>query len=170
MGIRYYAYAFDADVTEQALSDPTSVMSSDPLVDAWGIEPGVGTSRTAFAQSVSERDMLYLDKAWRHLQVLTGPLRAGMAARPAFRMFEGTVTMHAEGWEPWVRALTPSEVLTTAQDLEDVSDAEVRLRLPVSPYVARDVDVEYAVGYLRRARVFASNLADEGRGMVSMIG
>ncbi|MCZ9881131.1 DUF1877 family protein [Arthrobacter sp. B2a2-09] len=170
MGIRYYAYAFDGHATEQVLSDPMSVVSADPLADAWGLEPGVGTRVTTFGQLISERDMLYLDKAWRHLQVLTAPLRAGMAARPAFRMFEGNVTMHDEGWEPWVRALTPSEVLAIAQDLDDVSDAEVRLRLPDSPYVNRDLDVEYAVGYLRRARVFATNLADEGRGMVYLIG
>ncbi|MBT8158878.1 MULTISPECIES: DUF1877 family protein [Arthrobacter] len=170
MGIRYYAYAFDGDVAKKALSDPMSFMSADPLADAWGLEPGVGTSYTTFGQSIPERDMLYLDKAWGHLQVLTAPLRAGMAARPAFRMFEGNVTMHDDGWEPWVRALAPSEVLAIAQDLDDVSDAEVRLRLPVSPYVDRDLDVEYAVGYLRRARVFARNLADEGRGMVYLIG
>ncbi|MEZ2388895.1 hypothetical protein AB6813_04990 [bacterium RCC_150] len=78
--------------------------------------------------------------------------------------------MRDEGWEPWVRALTPSEVLAIAQDLGDIADAEVRLRLPVSPYVDRDLDVEYAVGYVRRARAFATNLADEGRGMVCLIG
>ena len=82
----------------------------------------------------------------------------------------GTHGMHGEGWDPWVRALTPSEVLSIAQDLDDISDAEVRQRLPDSPYVDRDLDVEYAVGYLRRARVFATNLADEGRGMVYLIG
>jgi hypothetical protein len=85
-------------------------------------------------------------------------------------MFEGNVTMHGDGWDPWVRALTPSEVLTIAQDLDDISDAEVRLRLPDSPRVDRDLDVEYAVGYLRLARVFAANLADKGRGMVYLIG
>jgi len=170
MGIRYYAFAFDGDVTEQVLSDRTSVVSVDPLADAWGLERGVGTSGTTFKQRKSEREMLYLDKAWRHLQVLTAPLRAGMAPRPAFRMFDGNVTMRDEGWEPWVRALTPSEVLAIAQDLDDVSDAEVQLRLPASPYVDRDLDIEYAVGYLRRARVFATNLADEGRGMVCLIG
>ena len=170
MGIRYYAYAFDGDFTEQVLADPKSVVSADPLADAWGLEPGAGTSITTFGQLISERDMLYLDKAWRHLQVLTAPLGAGMAERPAFRMFEGNVTMHNEGWEPWVRVLTPSEVLAIAQDLDDLSDAEARLRLPVSPFVDRDLDVEYAVSYLRRARVFATNLADEGRGMVYLIG
>lgn len=169
MGIRYYAYAFDGDVTEQVLSDPMSVVSDDPLADAWGLEPGAGVSRITFQQLISERDMLYLDKAWRHLQVLTAPLRAGMAARPAFRMFEGNVTMCGAGWVPWVRAQTPSEVSAIAQDLDDVSDAEVRLRLPVSPNVDRDLDVEYAVGYLRRARVFVTNLAAEGRGMVCLI-
>ncbi len=54
--------------------------------------------------------------------------------------------------------------------MDDIPDAEVRLRLPDSPSVDRDIDVEYAVGYLRLARVFATNLADEGRGMVYLIG
>ncbi|MCI0143155.1 DUF1877 family protein [Arthrobacter bambusae] len=170
MGIRYYAYAFDGDLTERVLSDPMTFVSVDPLADAWGLDPGIGTSGTTFEQLISERDMLYLDKAWRHLQVLTAPMGEAMAARPAFRMFEGNVTMHGDGWDPWVRALTPSEVLTIAQDLDDISDAEVRLRLPDSPRVDRDLDVEYAVGYLRLARVFAANLADEGRGMVYLIG
>ncbi|WP_309073131.1 DUF1877 family protein [Paenarthrobacter sp.] len=170
MGIRYYAYAFDGDVTDQVLSDPRSVVSADPLADAWGLEPGVRISRTTFEQAVCERDMLYLDKAWRHLQVLTAPLRAGITARPAFRMFEGSITMHDEGWDPWVRALTPSEVLAIAQDLDEVSDGEVGLRLPVSSHVDRDREVDYAVGYLRRARTFAKNLADDGRGMVYLIG
>ncbi|BCW49207.1 hypothetical protein J2Y41_000582 [Arthrobacter sp. 1088] len=170
MGIRYYAYAFDGDVTDQVLSDPLSVVPADPLADAWGLEPGAGTSHTTFEQVISERDMLYLDKAWRHLQVLTAPLSAGAAARTAFRMFEGSVTMHDEGWEPWVRALSPSEVLAIAQDLDEVSDGEVRLRLPVSSHLDGDLEVDYAVGYLRRARTFARNLANEGRGMVYLIG
>ena len=30
MGIRYYAYAFDADLAQQAVDDPHSILSSDP--------------------------------------------------------------------------------------------------------------------------------------------
>lgn len=41
MGIRYYAYAFDADRAQQAVDDPHSILSSDPLADAWGLEPHV---------------------------------------------------------------------------------------------------------------------------------
>ncbi|MGO4591424.1 hypothetical protein [Paenarthrobacter sp. 2TAF44] len=170
MGIRYYAYAFDGAITDQVLSDPSSVLSADPLADAWGLEPGAGVSSTTFEQSVPERDMLYLDKAWRQLQAFTAPLGSVVVARPAFRMFEGSVTMHDDGWEPWVQALTPSDVVAIAQDLNIISEAELSLRLPVSPHIDRASDVQYSVGYLRRARVFVTNLADAGRGMVYLIG
>lgn len=170
MGIRYYAYAFDGHATDQVLSDPLSVVSADPLADAWGLEPGAWISQITFEQVVSERDMLYLDKAWRHLQFLTSSSKAGEPARPAFRMFEGNVTMHHEGWEPWVRALTPSEVLTIARDLAEVSDDELQHVLPNLPHVDRESEVKYAVAYLQRARAFVTNLADEGRGMVYLIG
>ena len=40
MGIRYYAYAFDADQTEAALADPHHFLSDDPLADAWGLDRG----------------------------------------------------------------------------------------------------------------------------------
>jgi hypothetical protein len=33
MGIRYYAYAFDADMTTRALADPASFISDDPLAE-----------------------------------------------------------------------------------------------------------------------------------------
>ena len=170
MGIRYYAYAFDGAITEQVLSDPSSVVSADPLADAWGLEPGAGVGSTTFEQSVPERDMLYLDKAWRQLQAFTAPLGSEVEARPAFRMFEGRVTMHDDGWEPWVQALTPSDVVAISQDLNIISEAELRLRLPVSPHIDRASDVQYAVGYLRRAQVFVTNLADAARGMVYLIG
>lgn len=39
MGIRYYAYAFDADMTARAQADPRSFISDDPLADAWGHAP-----------------------------------------------------------------------------------------------------------------------------------
>lgn len=170
MGIRYYAYAFDGHATDQVLSDPLSVVSADPLADAWGLEPGASISHTNFEQVVSERDMLYLDKAWRYLQFLTSSSKAGETVRPAFRMFEGSVTMNHEGWEPWVRALTPSEVVVIARDLVEVSDDEVHHLLSNLPHVDRESGVKYAVAYLQRARAFVTNLAEEGRGMVYIIG
>lgn len=36
-----------------------------PHGDALGLEPGFSVGATNFKQAVPERDMLYLDKAWR---------------------------------------------------------------------------------------------------------
>jgi len=63
MGIRYYAYAFDADMTARAQADPRSFISDDPLADAWGMPHGAQIAVTNFEQSVPETEMLYLDKA-----------------------------------------------------------------------------------------------------------
>lgn len=63
MGIRYYAYAFDADRTAEALASPRLFLSSDPLADAWGLERGARCGAATFRQAVPDRDMLYLDKA-----------------------------------------------------------------------------------------------------------
>ena len=151
MGIRYYAYAFDADRTAEALASPRLLLSSVP-----------------------DRDMLYLDKAWGALQNLTRPRPDGDGPRPSYRMFEGGVDMNAgfSGWKPWMRPLTPGEVKVIARDLEELcrelgpepppdegggSDGGE----PVSPYVLH---------YLHRARRFASGLVEDGRGMVYMIG
>ena len=51
MGIRYYAYAFDVDLTEQAARAPHSILSCDPLADAWGMEPGVRVGVATFEQT-----------------------------------------------------------------------------------------------------------------------
>lgn len=166
MGIRYYAYAFDRELTEQALADPHSILSDDPLADAWGLEPGATVSAVTFEQAVPARDMLYLDKAWRELQFLTGPDQPGGAARPSYRMFEGQVTMNGYGWIPWVRTLRPDEMPAIARDLWAIDDADA------DPDDAGDTGSEasYVVQYLRRARAFAAGLAAEGRGAVYMIG
>ncbi|WP_159703762.1 DUF1877 family protein [Arthrobacter sp. 18067] len=170
MGIRYYAYAFDGDVTDLVLADPRRFLSSDPLADAWGLESAGGVTIAAFEQSVPECDMLYLDKAWRFLQVCTGPLTPGAEARPAFRMFEGQVTMHHDGWEPWLRVLTPVDVAVVSQDLDRISDADMRLCLGHMPYTDQQSDFRYTSQYLQRARSFAANLRAAGRGMVYLIG
>ncbi|GAA1533895.1 hypothetical protein HD600_001840 [Microbacterium ginsengiterrae] len=69
MGIRYYAYAFDADLAQQAVHDPRSIVSSDPLADAWGMEPhasvGIATflhRAQAFVETLTAngRGMVYL--------------------------------------------------------------------------------------------------------------
>ena len=114
--------------------------------------------------------MLYLDKAWRQLQWLTGPSAEGRDARPAFRMFEGEVTMHHDGWESWIRALTPAEMVAIAEDLETISEDTMRVQGTTTSCALSDSDAEYAIPYLRRARTFVRALADEGRGMVYLIG
>ncbi|OJU39953.1 MAG: hypothetical protein BGN97_14110 [Microbacterium sp. 69-10] len=89
MGIRYYAYAFDAELTDAALADPERFTSDDPLADAWGMPHGAQIATTNFEQSVPKTEMLYLDKAWSYLQALTRPVDGGDDGRPSFRMFEG---------------------------------------------------------------------------------
>jgi hypothetical protein len=172
MGIRYYAYAFDGNLTDQARADPFSFLSDDPLADAWGFDHGATIATPTFEQTVPHRDMLYLDKAWRQLQCLTAPAEPGLIARRAYRMFEGSVDMNGMGWDPWVRTLTPPEVLAVAGDLEHISDEDVELRLRELRFFGRDFDDEFGVvvNYLRQARTFTANLAAEGRGMVYMIG
>jgi hypothetical protein len=116
--------------------------------------------------------MLYLDKAWRHLQCLTAPAEPGLIARRAYWMFEGAVVMNDLGWEPWVRTVTPPDVVAVAHDLENLSDEDLELRMQEPRFFGRGLDGEfdYVVGYLRQARTFMANLAAEGRGMVYMIG
>ncbi|BCW63863.1 DUF1877 family protein [Paenarthrobacter sp. MSM-2-10-13] len=170
MGIRYYAYAFDADVTDLVLADPRRFLSTDPIADAWGLKAADGFEIATFEQAVPECDMLYLDKAWRYLQAFSAPSRAGGEARPAFRMFEGAVTMHHDGWESWVRVLPPSDVVAIAEDLHDVSDSEFGDWLQEYLPTERDSNVPYGVGYLQQARVFVTDLAAVGRGLVYLIG
>ena len=160
MGIRYYAYAFENDQTQRALADPRSFIGSHPLADAWGFEPHARVATVTFKQAVPERDLLYLDKAWRPLQMLTGPARA------AHRMFEGGVAAAGLGWHPWVRALTPGDVTEVAEDLRDLTDEVATVGLPAD--VSEEGD--YVLHYLSRARTYVTGLASHGRGMVYMIG
>jgi hypothetical protein len=172
MGIRYYAYAFNPDQTEEAFAEPRNFLSRDPLADAWGLEPGAQISYTTFEQSVPASKMLYLDKAWSELQQAYAPARADGSRRPAYRMFEGNVTMHDLGWEPWVRALSPAEIGVIADDLRAGDLAAAPLVLNPGRLLAGSPTAlsEYAGTYLDRARIFMTNLAAEGRGMVYMIG
>lgn len=171
MGIRYYAYAFDRDQTEQALTAPGSILSDDPLADAWGLVPRRAmVSTITWAQPLPQRDLLYLDKAWWHLQALTGP-SDGTAARPSYRMFEGEVTWTDRGHLPWVRALRPGDVPEIAHDLSAIGASELA-RLPELGFLHRDLEEEisYIGHFLGRARAFMSTLAQDGRGMVYTIG
>ncbi|MGP4031461.1 hypothetical protein [Pseudarthrobacter sp. 1C304] len=173
MGIRYYAYAFDSDQTVQALADPLTVIGADPLADAWGLEPGSTEGVTDFRQSLPERDLLYLDKAWPYLQRLTAPRSSDGVARAAYRMFEGEVTFAEDGctWHPWVRALAPHDVTLIARDLETINDDDIKAGLSGSFATgqAPESEVAYAAAFLDRARGFVRAAARDGRGFAYMI-
>lgn len=173
MGIRYYAYAFDIDLAQQAVDDPHSILSSDPLADAWGMEPHVSIGVATFEQTSSKRDMLYLDKAWSALQSLTRPGSNESGDGSSYRMFEGDVTMHGMGWDPWVRTIFPDEVPAIRDDLCVIDEARVRAwaRTWRSPFGADDdAELQYVLDYLGGAQEFVESLAREGRGMVYLIG
>jgi hypothetical protein len=173
MGIRYYAYAFDADLARQAVDDPHSILSSDPLADAWGMEPHASVSIATFEQASPKRDMLYLDKAWSALQSLTRPKPEDDAAASSYRMFEGRVTMHDMGWDPWVRTILPQEVPLIRDDLCAIDESRVRAWAQTwrSPFGADDdEEIRYVLDFLRRAQEFVASLAADGRGMVYLIG
>lgn len=163
MGIRYYAYAFDADMTALALADPLSVISDDPLADAWGLPHGAQVAVTNFVQSVPKTDMLYLDKAWSSMQALTAPNGADEPPRPAYRMFEGQVAMDGYGWLPWARAIAPEEVAAIAEDLIELQDS-------VSDERATGSDESYVLDFLQRAVEFVTHVASSNRGFAYMIG
>jgi hypothetical protein len=167
MGIRYYAYAFDASQTDRAMADPRAFIADDPLADAWGFEPGAVVFATSFEQAVPERDMLYLDKAWRDLQLLTRPPSSGEPARPAFRMFDGDVTYHGLGWAACARALGPNEMPEIARDLA-LLEQQVECAAPGGSTC--DEGHCYVHHYLVDARRFAEHLARDGRGMAYLIG
>lgn len=173
MGIRYYAYAFDADLAQQAVDDPRSILSSDPLADAWGLEPHTSVSVATFEQVSPKRDMLYLDKAWSALQSLTRPTTDAPGAGSCYRMFEGNVTMHDMGWDSWVRTILPGEVPAIRDELCAIDESQVRRWAGTwrSRHGADgDDELRYVLDYLTRAQEFVDALARAGRGMVYLIG
>jgi hypothetical protein len=89
-------------------------------------------------------------------------------------MFEGSVTMHGLGWDPWVRTILPVEVPAIRDDLCAIDEDQVRTcaRTWRSRHGADDDDDElrYVLDYLRRAQTFVETLAADGRGMVYLIG
>jgi len=171
MGIRYYAYAFDADRAQQAIDDPFSILSSDPLADAWGLEPHATISVATFEQTVPKRDMLHLDKAWPALQALTRPAPGDPSQRAAYRMFEGNVSFHDLGWDPWVRTILPSEVPAICDDLCSIGENDVRASFrPNAHSRDADGDLHYVFEFLARAQEFMVTLAADQRGLVYEIG
>ena len=171
VGIRYYAYAFDAARTRQAIENPRSILSRDPLADAWGMEPHASSGIATMEQVSPKSDMLYLDKAWRDLQSMTRPTDPTAPPRPAFRMFEGQVRTCTEGWDAWVRTILPDEVAAIRDDLWRLGAPDVDAQCAANPH-SRELEDErhYVYAYLRRAQEFMVGLAERGRGMVYVIG
>lgn len=174
MGIRYYAYAFDRDLTQQALADPRSVIGRDPLADAWGLEPGFTEGVTDFRPSLPERDMVCLDKAWPQLQRLTAASDQSGSPRAAYQMFEGSITEVNGGWEylPWVRALAPDDIAVIAADLETITerDIEASLKDHYSRHPDDDDERSYVTENFDKARRFVRGLIEDGRGFAYLIG
>ncbi len=173
MGIRYYAYAFDGAATQQAIEDPDSIVSQDPLADAWGFTPGTyGILDATFKQALPERDFLNLDKAWPDLQQVTGPAHDKVLPRPAFRMFEGDVHWGPFGHDRWMRIIPPREVPIIAADLEALTEDDIRTKLdgrPARYFDTVDESVEYIQNAIERARTFVRGLVESGRGFIYLI-
>ncbi|GAA1642199.1 DUF1877 domain-containing protein [Georgenia ruanii] len=158
MGIRYYAYPLAPDVVADAVDEPRSFLSDDPLADAWGL----GRPRRA--------DMLYLDKCWRQLQRLTHPPDG--APRPAHALFAGNVTHTSEGWMPWTAVLTPAAVDEVARDLAllDASDVDALLAPDGGGTAGADDERRYVNHFLHEAQTFTARLQPRGWGLVYLIG
>lgn len=185
MGIRYYAYAFDADMTEAAVAYPRLILGRDPLADAWGLPEGFVTGTTNFLQRPPLDDMLYLDKKWRELQEITEPRKPESSeldnvifgspaseaeARPAYRMFEGDVHQRGDGWEPWLRTITPQEVPEIVADLCGITEADYANKFDDTSEHGRESDLAAVTRFLDKARRFVRGLEATGRGFVYMIG
>lgn len=117
--------------------------------------------------------MLYLDKCWHQLQELLGP-RPGRAARDAFQLVTGQVTHKTDGWIPFAQVLGPEEVRQVAEDLEQVDEEGVlaaRIRGFHVEVVNDDPEeLRYVMEYLNSAKEFLTALADDGLGLVYVIG
>jgi hypothetical protein len=174
MGIRYYAYAFDAHAANAAMADPRALIGADPFADAWGLEPGARVSAMTGIPRLPANRLLYLDKAWQQLQAMTlschpdNPSHSGLSGhsshpgeppRPAFRMFEGEVTFTEYGWDPWVRTIMPADVGPIAEDLTALEREAT----------ANATD-DYVLGYLRDAVAFTALVGSVGGGFAYLIG
>lgn len=162
MGIRYYAYAFDADLPAKP-ADPVIAMYDEALADAWGLSRDTRAAIALLQKLPPQSDMVDLDKAWRELQRLT--VRGGEDGGPraAYRMFEGRVYETGQGYLPWYRIVSPDEVPKIAEDLGE-------LQASVGPDRISDRDPDYILFHLRQAAEFTAAVAAAGRGFVYHIG
>ena len=114
--------------------------------------------------------MLYLDKCWREFQFMFRD-----HSGPAGTLFEGQVTTAPEGWHyAYTSVLDPIQVEEIAADLSTVTGEDIHIwlegyRLFASDNPTRD-DLDYVMGYLADAQEFTTRLAQDGDGLVYMIG
>lgn len=173
MGIRYSAVSFDAALSDKARQWPYRVYHNDPFEGSKDVGCSDRCDHSKREWSDPCRGYLGLDKAWRTLQRLTEPTWPD-PARPAYRMFEGDATFVNEWpWEiPWVRAVLPEEVPAIRDDLLtlgiDDFDPAFRWRHNSDGTVVDDFD--YEAMFLEHAKTFLAWLAEDGRGMVYLIG
>ncbi|KYH46019.1 hypothetical protein AZH51_10215 [Branchiibius sp. NY16-3462-2] len=173
MGIRYSAVAFDAHLSDIARESPYRVYRRDPFDRLKGIGCLPTCDHSSRDWHEPCRGCLLLDKAWRDLQMLTEP-EWPEAARPAYRMFEGDVTYGTDWSEefPWVAAIQPEDVPAIRDDLltlgvDDFAPAVQRRRRNSDPVTDC---FDYEVMFLEHAKKFMTWLAEDGRGMVYLIG
>lgn len=161
MGIRYYAYPVAASDMDAALKHPEAFVGSDPLSDAWGLEP-VGPNEYAMGVNPRPR-MLYLDKCWGLLQTLTHPLEN---PRPAHKLVAGDVIPTGFGWYPHFAALGPADVSLVADDLDDIAQK----RLDEFCADLNEDDADYLRFHFDAARTFTRALSENGEGLAYTIG
>lgn len=167
MGIRYYAYAYGTVQTDCVEQDPPGIVVDELIADAWEFESDDAVSTLTGEQRLPERDILYLDRAWMHLQRVTAP-QNGEPIRPAHRMFQGEPSWAGR---PVERTLSPQAVVEISADLALVIDDEVAERVRAQPcFGDPDGEVDYVLDHLARAREFVKELVRSGRGMIYMIG
>ncbi|GGF27078.1 DUF1877 family protein [Subtercola lobariae] len=160
MGIRYYAYPINAADYERARQNPCLFHGDDPLFDAWGKEE-------------DRPDMLYLDKCWQEFQYLFG-VSESRPARPAFMLVQGEVEFTSTGWIAFERALSPAQVREVAADLATITSetlrAEISDLMTLRPNETSEQEFDYVSPLLADAKSFVSRLAEQGKGLVYLIG
>ena len=173
MGIRYYAYPLPDSQVRFARLEPEAFMSRDPLADAWGlIEVDSETGQPIDPEPRPQPEMLYLDKCWRELQWLFGDEDGPF--RRSFDLVRGEVTMTPCGWIPYFGVLDADEVTAVAQNLAEVTAADVDHLLEGHAELCRGDDVDgerrYILEFLGRAQQFLASMTKRGSGLIYMIG
>lgn len=168
MGIRYFGLAFDAALSDIARDDPGQILRHDP----WDGPAGIGCPPHCEHDPEDWRDTcrgeLHLERAWIDLQRLTRPAD-GEVARPAYRMFEGNVSLDAGlGAIPWVRVILPNEVPAIRDDLRLlISGFTTALQTGCEDDLPPATDCfDYDLSLLDQAELFTTCLVADRRGMV----